>query len=189
VERGRFGTCESGLARGEKGSLPRVGFDTKLDLLTVCLVTMLILGGEQMSDGEIVVGPGRAHAPVILLVEDEVLIRLSLAEPLRDEGYVVLEAGNASEAVALVSTGHPVDLAITDVRMPGEMDGVALTAALKDMLPALPVILISADMSPDRHHRGEAFVRKPFELEEIFNLIGELMDPEWQNKRQIRDAS
>jgi CheY-like chemotaxis protein len=142
-----------------------------------------------MSEVEVGVGPGRDQAPVILLVEDEVLIRLSISEPLREEGYVVLEAGNASEAVALVSTGHPVDLAITDVRMPGTMDGVALTDMLKVTHPALPVIVISGDLSPDRNHGGDGFLRKPFEVSELFKLIAELMDPEWLNKRETRNAS
>jgi two-component system, response regulator PdtaR len=50
-------------------------------------------------------GPGAIGAPVILLVEDDVLVRLATAELLRDEGYVVLEAVNAGEAVALIETG------------------------------------------------------------------------------------
>jgi CheY-like chemotaxis protein len=142
-----------------------------------------------MSNGEVVEGPGRNHAPVILLVEDEVLIRLSVAETLRDQGNVVLEACDASEALALVSTGHVLDLVVTDVRMPGAMDGVSLSFALKEMLPALPVILISGDMPPDREHGGDAFLRKPFQMAELTTLIMELMDPEWLNKRRARNAS
>jgi CheY-like chemotaxis protein len=142
-----------------------------------------------MSELEVIAGPGHDHAPVLLLVEDEVLIRLSIAEPLRDEGYTVLEASNASEAIDLVSTGHPLDLAITDVRMPGAVDGVALSYALKEIHPALPIILISGDMSPDRDHRGDGFLRKPFQLSELTKLITKLMDPEWLTKRQARDAS
>jgi CheY-like chemotaxis protein len=142
-----------------------------------------------MSEGEVVAGPGRDHAPVLLLVEDEVLIRMSIAEPLRENGFVVLEAGNAAEAIALVSTGHPLDLAITDVRMPGGIDGVTLSDALKDIHPALPVILISGDMSPARKHNADGFLRKPFEVSELLKLITELMDPEWLSNRQHRNAS
>jgi len=142
-----------------------------------------------MSNSDAVAGSGREHSAVILLVEDEVLIRLSIAEPLRESGFAVLEAGNASEAIALASTGHAVDLAITDVRMPGGIDGVALSFTLKDIHPALPIILISGDMSPDREHRGDGFLRKPFELSQLMNLVTQLMDPAWLNKRQTRNVS
>jgi len=142
-----------------------------------------------MSECEVIAGPGHDHTPVLLVVEDEVLIRLSIAEPLRDEGYTVLEASNASEAIDLVVTGHPLDLAITDVRMPGGVDGVALSHALKEIHPALPIILISGDMSPDRDHPGDGFLRKPFQMPELTKLITELMDPAWLTKRQARNAS
>jgi len=135
-----------------------------------------------MTDAEIVPGPGFEQQPVILLVEDEVLIRLSSAELLRDQGYVVLEAVDAAEAFALVRSGHPLDLVITDVRMPSEMDGVALSFALKQARPNLPVALASAHLEPDFPHAADGFLRKPYEPAELFALVESLIGAEWQNK-------
>jgi Response regulator receiver domain len=59
----------------------------------------------------------------ILLVEDEVLVRMSLAHQLRSAGYVVLEASNADQALDLLQ-GHRVQVVLSDIQMPGRLDGV-----------------------------------------------------------------
>jgi CheY-like chemotaxis protein len=117
---------------------------------------------EQVSSANTVAETGTEHAPVILLVEDEVLIRLSTAEFLRGEGYVVLEASDAVEALVLFTSEHPLDLVVTDVRMPGELDGVKLTQILKEARPQLPVALASAHLALDVGHPGDRFLRKPY---------------------------
>ena len=142
-----------------------------------------------MTGGELVAGTGHGPKPAILLVEDEVLIRLATAELLREEGYVVLEAVDAGEAMALLRSGHPLDLVITDVRMAGEMDGVALSYALKEARPNLPVALVSGDLPGDAPHAGDGFLRKPFSDQELFDVVKKLMDPEWQSQRTRPAAS
>jgi CheY-like chemotaxis protein len=71
---------------------------------------------------------GSADEPIhtILVVEDEVLIRLPLAEYLRDCGYRVFEASNVAEAKAVLDADTPVDLVFSDVNMPGNENGFAL---------------------------------------------------------------
>ena len=81
----------------------------------------------------------------ILVVEDEVLLRFVIADYLRDCGYQVIEANDASEAVALL-TLEPPDLVFSDVRMPGEMDGLGLARWVRTNRPGLPVILTSGDV-------------------------------------------
>ena len=81
-------------------------------------------------------------AGTILIAEDEVVLRESLAELLSSEGYRVLEAGNGKEALELASS-EPVDVVLSDVRMP-EMDGMALLDALQEMAPELPVVMLTA---------------------------------------------
>lgn len=78
----------------------------------------------------------------ILLVEDEQVLRQSLAELLRDEGYETLECGNGKEAYELVLK-RPVDLILSDVRMP-EMDGLTLLGHLRQIAPQTPVIMVTA---------------------------------------------
>ena len=135
-----------------------------------------------MSSGEVVQGPTAAHSPVILLVEDEVLLRFSTAELLRDEGYTVIEAADASEAVDLLTSGHPFHLVLTDVRMPGEMDGVALSHAAKKLRPYLPVALLSSHLPGDATHAGDRFLAKPYSSLELFELVRALVGPEWLSR-------
>src|SRR5580698_10091731 len=94
------------------------------------------------------------HPPppeTILFVEDEALIRMDMAEFLRECGYQVHEASNADEAVAVLNSKLAIDLVITDVRMTGDMDGVALAEWIAEHRPGVEVILTSgrpADTSP-----------------------------------------
>ena len=62
-----------------------------------------------MDEAVVLPGPGEARKPVILLVEDDVLVRFTTADLLREAGFDVLEAVDSSEALALLTTGHPLD--------------------------------------------------------------------------------
>lgn len=111
-----------------------------------------------------------AKSKTVLLVEDEVLIRIPVAESLRDIGYEVIEAGNADEAIIIVNSGIHVDLVISDVQMPGQMDGRALVKYLTLERPDIPIILASgALIAPDI---GDLVlgVRKPYLPSDIATL-------------------
>jgi CheY-like chemotaxis protein len=73
--------------------------------------------------------------PTILVVEDEILIRMWLADELREAGYRVIETISADEALAVLRGGTYVDLTLTDVQMPGSMDGHALAHAIRSEFP------------------------------------------------------
>ena len=68
----------------------------------------------------------RASLPTILIVEDEFLARAMLSDHLQDCGFMVFEAGSADEAITTIETGIPIDLVLTDIRMPGSMNGFGL---------------------------------------------------------------
>src|SRR5258708_5647926 len=85
----------------------------------------------------------RPQGETVLVVEEEVLVRLSLAATLRDEGFFVLEAANADEAVAVLASSTPIDIVLTDVNMPGSLDGVALGRYVRSTRPGLKVIVVS----------------------------------------------
>lgn len=135
-----------------------------------------------MTSADIVPGPGDGHTPVILLVEDDVLVRFSTAELLRDEGYIVLEAVDACEAMALLGSGHPLDLVLSDIRMPGPMDGVAMSYAIKQVRPNLPVVLVSSHLPGNARHGGDGFLAKPYEPAELFEVVKDMVGEKWQNK-------
>jgi CheY-like chemotaxis protein len=133
-----------------------------------------------LDEAVVVPGPGESHKPVILLVEDDVLVRFTTADILREAGFDVLEAVDASEALALLTTGHPLDLVITDIRMPGHMDGVQLTSIIKNSRPNLPVALLSSHLERPEHQADE-FIPKPYHPEALVEVVKRLIGAEWRS--------
>ena len=138
-----------------------------------------------MGSGQVDLG----SEPVVLLVEDDVLIRFTVAEMLREEGYVVLEAVNASEALAMIATRQQIDVVLSDVRMPGDIDGIALAAEIKAIRPHLPVALVSSHLPAGVHHKADGFLAKPFRLSELLELVLSLVGSEWRSRRSSLGAS
>ena len=112
----------------------------------------------------------------ILYVEDEVLVRLATADELRAEGFTVIEAGTATEAMAVVQSSVRLDLLITDIRLPGTMDGVALAGLARKARPALKIIVASAYV-PDWPAATyiDAFLGKPCDVARVVRRIRELL--------------
>jgi CheY-like chemotaxis protein len=75
----------------------------------------------------------RLRPATVLLVEDEPLVRMLLAEELREAGLSVVEAGDAGEALSFLSATDQIDIVVTDIQMPGDMDGRELA---RDLCPA-----------------------------------------------------
>jgi CheY-like chemotaxis protein len=115
----------------------------------------------------------------ILVVEDELLIRLMIAEALREAGFEVVEAANSDEALAILESHAPVDLVFSDVRMPGTMDGVALMKRLRESRPNLKLAVASGH-SPDwpSPNLVDAFVGKPYDVARAVNRIKNLLNCE-----------
>ena len=84
-----------------------------------------------------------APRPKVLIVEDEFLIRLTLLEVLMDEGYDVLESENGPDALALIEGDGAISLLLTDIQMPGGMDGHAVARRARELRPDLPVIFMT----------------------------------------------
>jgi DNA-binding response OmpR family regulator len=89
------------------------------------------------------IGASEDSIQTILVVEDEVLIRLPLAEYLRDCGYRVFEGSNVAEAKAVLDADTPIDLVFSDVNMPGNENGFALTVWIRQRHPNTKVLLTS----------------------------------------------
>jgi CheY-like chemotaxis protein len=124
---------------------------------------------------EPLVEPGNHQKPVVLLVDDDVPLRLATAEILRHESFVVLEAANAMEALVLIGTGRPLDLVVSDVRMPGELDGVALSHALRLAHPNLAILLVSGHLEDDADHAADRLLAKPYRVNEFLDLVNQLL--------------
>jgi CheY-like chemotaxis protein len=87
--------------------------------------------------------PDPPAVPAILVVDDEVLIRLAIVEELRSAGLMVVEAASGDEAILILKTANTIGLVITDVHMPGDTDGYALVAWVRNEMPHVKVILMS----------------------------------------------
>jgi CheY-like chemotaxis protein len=108
----------------------------------------------------------------LLIVEDEVLVRIGIAEALRSVGYLVLEASNAHEALMVLRARPEVALVFTDIRMPGEMDGMGLVQVIRDQFQHLKVIVTSAVRPKES---VEMFVAKPYDIDRLVaNIRGVL---------------
>ncbi len=108
---------------------------------------------------------------VILIVEDEEVIRELLREHLSDLGFEVISASNADEARKII------ELVLTDVNMPGSMDGAELAKWLDSYAPSMPVILVSGKASiPSNASAKRWFLRKPFQLSDLEDRIRKLLD-------------
>ena len=109
----------------------------------------------------------------ILVVEDEMLIRIMVSDSLRDAGFNVIEAANADKAICILHTGVKIDLMISDVRMPGSMDGLGLLEYSLEKFPTLPVILTSGHMLQDDALANGArhFLGKPYSFDHAIAVI------------------
>ncbi|MFC3579281.1 response regulator [Sphingomonas hylomeconis] len=113
------------------------------------------------------------RARVILVVEDEWIIRMTVVDALRDEGWNVVEAADGVEALEFLQSGAIVDMIFTDVRMPGEVDGMALLAFAQRTVPHVPVIVTSGDFDPGSAMGAgaTAFLVKPYPLGTLAALV------------------
>lgn len=102
----------------------------------------------------------------ILLVEDDPLVRMTLAEAFADAGFEVIEAGDAESAIGLVAARDDLAVLFTDINLPGA-DGFALARAARQLRPMLPVVYASGrygEPDPARALPGAAFLAKPFSM-------------------------
>jgi CheY-like chemotaxis protein len=117
-----------------------------------------------------------SKSPIVLVAEDEALVReLSVCE-LEDAGYTVIEAANAGQALEILETGVLVDVLFTDVNMPGDINGIDLARLVHRRWPDVGLIVTSgkADIPetelPDDGH----FIRKPYRLSEMSRMVGQI---------------
>src|SRR5215216_6038163 len=100
----------------------------------------------------------------ILVVEDELFIRMSSVAALQDEGFLVLQAKNSAEALNVLSRHSETNILMTDVRMPGTMDGLALVAQVHIDHPEICSIVVSGNTTAEqaRNAGASGFVAKPY---------------------------
>jgi CheY-like chemotaxis protein len=122
------------------------------------------------------------HSFTVLLAEDEFLVRLALADHLRDCGWRVLEAGNSIEAQAILNAGEDVEVLFTDIQMPGGMDGIELAKWVHQNYPGVHLVLTSgvADVAVAATGLCEqaSTFRKPYEHHAVARRLKTLVSSE-----------
>jgi CheY-like chemotaxis protein len=114
--------------------------------------------------------------PVILVVEDEALVRLAAVGMLKDAGFRIIEAMNGDHAFKLLTADSDVQLLFTDVTMPGTIDGFALARRVRDRWPHIAIMVASAKRAPQSEDLpvGSRFEQKPYSPEVVVKHAREL---------------
>jgi len=114
----------------------------------------------------------------ILVVEDEVLIRMTLADDLREAGFKVLEATNADEAMRILRSSDPIDLVATDIDMPsGSASGIELAAQVRSQWPQVKIMIVSGHVATDGPiEAADAVLSKPDALRCVAERARALLD-------------
>ncbi len=111
----------------------------------------------------------------VLLVDDDALVRLALAEALGDLGFEVIEAQSAADALDYLPGLHDLDVLITDILMPG-LDGWTLSEKVRESRPDLPVVYITGFFGDNaRPVPGAQLIHKPFTVRAIARVLGGLL--------------
>ena len=111
----------------------------------------------------------------ILVVEDEPLIRTVLGDALRHAGYSVVELSEAKDALGHLSEGGAADLVITDLKMPGAIDGLDLVEWLQTALPAVPVIVTTGYHHLRSQVHAVPVFEKPYRFERLVERVCEML--------------
>jgi len=116
---------------------------------------------------------------VVLIVEDEMMLRMRAVDMVEEAGYTPVEASDADEAVAILESRSDIALMCTDIQMPGCMDGMGLAHAVHVRWPSIKIIVVSGQLNPPSIDLPPCsrFFGKPLEpgqmIAQMRNMIGE----------------
>lgn len=119
-----------------------------------------------------------SQPPTVLLVEDEFLPRMEMADTLRSAGWRVIEAGTAQSGIDILRSGMAFDVLLTDVQMPGSISGLDLASMVRRERPGVRIVVMSGTYLPLTGDPGrgpfDAFIAKPCSilLDELNELLG-----------------
>jgi two-component sensor histidine kinase/CheY-like chemotaxis protein len=128
-----------------------------------------------------------AAPPKVLVVEDEMLLRMRAVDIVEDAGFTPIEAVNADEALAILEARSDIVLLFTDIQMPGSMDGLKLAQAVHQRWPAIKIILVSGKLTLTEAEKPihSRFFGKPLEVKQ---MIAEMQDMIGQGSLSIVEA-
>jgi CheY-like chemotaxis protein len=118
-----------------------------------------------------------SKGPVVLIVEDEFLLRMDAADVIGSAGFEVVEAANADDAIEILEVRRDITLVFTDIQMPGSMDGLKLAQAVRGRWPPIKIVATSGlvDVGEKDLPEGGRFLAKPYRSEQLADMVRELI--------------
>lgn len=122
--------------------------------------------------------PSRDTA-VVLVVEDDPLLRMNAVDMIEEAGYIAIEAPNADAAIRLLEDRSDILLIFTDIDMPGSMDGLALAHAVANRWPPVRIVATSGHfkVSETDLPNGGRFIPKPYRQHQLVDMLARLSPP------------
>jgi CheY-like chemotaxis protein len=116
--------------------------------------------------------------PVVLIVEDELLLRMDAVDMISAAGFEVVEARNADQAIEILEARLDITVVFTDIQMPGSMDGLKLAQAVRGRWPPIKIVATSGrvHVSETDLPEGGRFLPKPYNPGQVAGVLRELTD-------------
>jgi CheY-like chemotaxis protein len=111
----------------------------------------------------------------VLVVEDNSLVRIVIADFLETAGFTVIQAEDSAAAIVVLDSGAVFDVLFTDIQMPGPIDGVGVADLVSLQRPGMPVVLTSGLGAPETMALGRRFVTKPYDNRKVVTLLREMI--------------
>jgi DNA-binding NtrC family response regulator len=115
--------------------------------------------------------------PVVLVVEDEPIIRMETVQMVRDAGYAVLDAPNTDDAIAILEGRQDIHAVFTEIRVPGHLNGVELAHAIVKRWPLVRVVVTSGVPRADNFPADWSYVQKPYDGAQLAGALRALLAP------------
>ena len=118
-----------------------------------------------------------AARPVVLIVEDEFLLRMNAVDMIQAAGFEAVEAADADEAIEILETRRDITVVFTDIQMPGSMDGLKLARAVRGRWPPIKIVATSGrvNVAESDLPEGGRFLPKPYSPDQIAGLLREIV--------------
>ncbi|MGZ5870965.1 MAG: response regulator [Bradyrhizobium sp.] len=125
-------------------------------------------------------GLATARRPVVLIVEDEFLLRMDAVDMIASAGFEVVEAANADQAIEILESRRDITVVFTDIQMPGSIDGLRLARAIRGRWPPIKIVATSghANVAETDLPEGGRFLPKPYSPLQVTVVLRELTDGE-----------